>query len=170
MYLTSKRLKSVRESHIWLFLALLFAVLAALPLLMTPSLVNTRGGGDSPFLLIRTYEMAQGLRSGQFPVRWMGHAAYGLGYPFFSFYTALPYYLAALLHLWGLGIIWSIKLTQLIGFLAGTAGMYALTRCWLDSLCPPRCSSHFRRRYCRVRCGKFSGGEDQAAEPERLDG
>jgi hypothetical protein len=114
-------------------LALFSAFLAAIPLLVTSGLVSTRGGGDSPWLLARTYEMVQGLRAGQFPVRWMGHAAYGLGYPFFSFYSALPYYLAALLHLWGFGILWSIKLTQLIGFLAAAAGTYILAHRWLDS-------------------------------------
>lgn len=133
--LEHKILKGASKGRLWLFLALFFSVLAALPLLATPGLVSTRGGGDSPFLLIRTYEMAQGLRAGQFPVRWMGHAAYGLGYPFFSFYAALPYYLAALLHLWGIGILWSIKLTQLIGFLAAAASMYALAHRWLGS--PP---------------------------------
>jgi hypothetical protein len=131
----SKTLQSASKGRIWLFLALFSAVLAAIPLLITPGLVSTRGGGDSPWLLIRTYEMAQGLRAGQFPVRWMSHAAYGLGYPFFSFYAALPYYVAALLHLGGLGLLWSIKLTQLTGFLAAAAGMYALARRWLDS--PP---------------------------------
>jgi len=127
--------KSASKSRVWLFLALFSAFLAAIPLLATPGLVSTRRGGDSPWLLIRTYEMAQGLREGQFPVRWMGHATYGLGYPFFAFYAPLPYYLAASLHLWGFGLLWSIKLTQLIGFLAAAAGAYALARRWLDS--PP---------------------------------
>ncbi len=131
----NETLKSASKGRIWLFLALFSAVLAAIPLLATPGLVSTRGGGDSPFLLIRTYEMAQGLRAGQLPVRWMGYAAYGLGYPFFSFYAALPYYVAAALHLWGFGVLWSIRLTQLIGFLAAAAGMYALARRWLSS--PP---------------------------------
>ena len=135
IHLKSKAQQSAGKSRIWLFLALFSAVLAATPLLVTPGLVNTRGGGDSPFLLIRTYEMAEGLRTGQFPVRWMGQAAYGLGYPFFSFYAALPYYLAAFLCLGTGSILWSIKLTQLIGFLSASAGMYALARRWLDS--PP---------------------------------
>ena len=39
------------------------------------------------------------------PVRWMPDAAYGLGYPFFNYYAALPYYLAAGLRLLGWGPI-----------------------------------------------------------------
>jgi hypothetical protein len=132
--LKNRTLKSALKSRTWLLLALFASLVAAIPLLATPGLVSTRGlGGDTPFLLIRTYEMAQGLRAGHFPVRWMGQAAYGLGYPFFSFYSALPYYLAAALHLLGFGLLWSIRLTHLIGFLAAAAGMYALARRWLDS-------------------------------------
>ena len=131
IHLKSETHQSAKKGHIWLFLALFSAALAAIPQLTTLGLVGTRGGGDSPFLLMRTYEMAEGLRAGQFPVRWMGRAAYGLGYPFFSFYAALPYYLAALLYLGGGSILWSIKLTQLIGFLAAAAGMYGLARRWL---------------------------------------
>ena len=133
IHLKSKTSKSASESRIWLFLALFAATLAAVPLLTINGMVSTRGGGDSPFLLIRTYEMIQALRAGQFPARWMDGAAYGLGYPFFSFYAALPYYLAASLHLGGLGILCSIKLTQLMGFVAAAAGMYALARRWLGS-------------------------------------
>ena len=72
---------------------ILIALLAALPL-WGPGMVNTRGGGDSPFLLQRTHQLLANLRAGVFPVRWMPDAAYGLGYPFFSYYAALPYYLA----------------------------------------------------------------------------
>jgi len=73
---------------------LLLALIAAGPL-WGPGLLNTRGGGDSPFLLLRTHQLAANLRAGIFPVRWMPDAAYGLGYPFFSYYAALPYYLVA---------------------------------------------------------------------------
>jgi len=58
----------------------------------------------------------------------MPDAAYGLGYPFFNYYAALPYYLAAGLVLWGWGLIAALKLTQAIGFLASGAAMYVLGR------------------------------------------
>lgn len=94
--------------------------------------MNTRAGGDSPFLLLRVYEMQANLRAGALPARWMPHAAYGLGYPFFSYYAALPYYLAAILSLAGAGVLWAIKLTQLVGFLGAAAAMYALADELLD--------------------------------------
>lgn len=96
--------------------ALLLALLAAGPLL-GPGLVNTRGGGDSPFLLVRTLEMADNLRHGLFPPRWMSHAAYDLGYPFFNHYAALPYYLSGGLTALGLSPLLAIQATQTFGFL-----------------------------------------------------
>ncbi len=107
---------------------LLVVALAAAAPLWGPGIVNTRGGGDSPFLLQRVHQMAVNLRAGVFPVRWMPDAAYGLGYPFFSYYAALPYYLAALLNLIGADILTSIKLTQTLGFLLAALTMYSWMR------------------------------------------
>ncbi len=108
-------------------LLLAVALAAAIPL-WGPGIVNTRGGGDSPFLLQRVHQMAVNLRAGVFPVRWMPDAAYGLGYPFFSYYAALPYYLAGLLVVVGLDILTAVKITQSLGFLAAALAMYGWMR------------------------------------------
>ncbi len=102
---------------------LLAALLAAAPL-WGPGMVNTRGGGDSPFLLWRTHQMATNLRAGVFPARWMPDAAYGLGYPFFNYYAALPYYLAGGLALIGVDILTAIQAIQTLGFLLAALAMY----------------------------------------------
>jgi len=116
----------------WL-MTLLLASLAIIPLVWGPGIVNTRAGGDSPFLIQRLHQLVTALQAGQFPPRWMPDAAYGLGYPFFNFYAALPYYLAALLKVIGFGYLWAIKLTQAFGFVAAAAAMYALVlRIWRD--------------------------------------
>ncbi|MEE8389234.1 MAG: 6-pyruvoyl-tetrahydropterin synthase-related protein, partial [Anaerolineae bacterium] len=99
------------------------ALLAAAPL-WGPGIVNTRGGGDSPFLLQRAHQLLVNLRAGVFPVRWMPDAAYGLGYPFFSYYAALPYYLIGLLALVGLDLLTALKLVQTLGFIAAALAMY----------------------------------------------
>ncbi|MGD1992395.1 MAG: 6-pyruvoyl-tetrahydropterin synthase-related protein, partial [Anaerolineae bacterium] len=103
---------------------LLIALLTAAPL-WGPGIVNTRGGGDSPFLLQRTHQMAENLRAGVFPVRWMPDAAYGYGYPFFSYYAALPYYLTGALTLLGLNVLAAVKLVQTAGCVAAALAMYA---------------------------------------------
>jgi hypothetical protein len=68
--------------------------------------------------------MAANLRAGVFPVRWMPDAAYGLGYPFFNHYSALPFYLAAGFNVLGLDILSAIKLTQTLGFIFAALAMY----------------------------------------------
>lgn len=121
-------LRAFRKGDGYLWAALLAAGLAALPLLIGPGIVNTRAGGDSPFLLLRVHQMAKALRDGSFPVRWMPDAAYGLGYPAFHYYAALPYYLAAWFDLNGLGVLWGIKVTQTLAFLLAGGALYALAR------------------------------------------
>ncbi len=111
---------------------LLLALIAAGPL-WGPGLLNTRGGGDSPFNLLRVHQLAANLRAGIFPARWMPDAAYGLGYPFFSYYAALPYYLAAGFTLIGVDILSAIKLTQTLFFVAAALGMYGWGRRALSS-------------------------------------
>ena len=117
-----------RKRDLYLFLAFLLSLLAAMPLLIGRGMVNTRAGGDSPFLLQRVHQLTQNLRAGVFPARWMPDGAYGLGYPFFSFYAAFPYYLAATLNLAGCGVLWSMKLTQMVGFVGAGVSMYLLAR------------------------------------------
>ena len=127
----SNRVRSIP----WIGLTLLLlAFIAALPLWTGPGLVNTRGGGDSPFLFFRLHQLVANLRDGVFPARWMPDAAYGLGYPFFNYYAALPYYLGALFNLIGFDLLVSIKLVQTLGFVFAAWGMYH----WADRHTPTR--------------------------------
>ncbi len=105
-------------------LVALIGALGAAPLLLDAGFLNTRHLGDSPFLLFRTQQLYSALADGAFPPRWMPDAAYGLGYPFFHYYAALPFYLAAGLHALGLSLVWSLKLTALAGFVVAAWGMY----------------------------------------------
>lgn len=123
------RQRSTRTAEIgYLSLAVLISMIAALPLLVGPGMVATRAGGDSPFLIQRVQQIAHALIDGVFPVRWLPDANLGLGYPALSYYAALPYYLAAALHLSGLGIIAAIQATQVMGFALGALASYRLGR------------------------------------------
>jgi hypothetical protein len=108
-------------------IALVCAV-ASVTIWLGPGILNTRGGGDSPFLLIRTYELVENLRAGNIPARWMPDAAYGLGYPFFNYYASLPYYLAAGLNALGVDLLIAIKFTQTAGMFAAGFGMWLFAR------------------------------------------
>lgn len=119
-----------KRSHIFLAAALLIAWAAAFPLLEPDALLNTRGGGDSPFLLQRLQQLMAGVQDGQFPMRWMPDAAYGLGYPFFHYYAPLSIYVAAIFKVVGLPFTRAIQLAQLSGFLVAAWGMFALAKVW----------------------------------------
>jgi hypothetical protein len=111
--------------------ALTIALLAFLPALLVPGLVATRAGGDSPFLLQRTQQMAEALAAYHFPARWMPEGAFGLGYPFWNFYAPLSYLFAGLVALLGSGVVGAIKVVQLAAFLFAAAGMFRLAeRVW----------------------------------------
>lgn len=114
----------------WFHVAIFVVVcaLASFNIWNGAGILNTRAGGDSPFLLIRVHQLAENLRHGIFPARWMPDAAFGLGYPFFNYYASLPYYLAALLNLVGVDILASLKLTQTLGMFAAAFAMFAFAR------------------------------------------
>lgn len=113
--------------------ALGLAVLAYLPALRVAGIVATRAGGDSPFLLQRVHQMSAALIAGQLPPRWMPDAAYGLGYPFWNYYSPLAYGLPGAIVVLGGGFVGAIKITGLLCFLAAAGGAYRLGRETWDS-------------------------------------
>lgn len=118
--------KKLREPvTLWVVGSFAVACIAAAPLFLNQGFLNTRSAGDSPFLLFRLHQLHQGLLDGVFPVRWMPDAAFGLGYPFFNFYAALPFYFAAIFKLVGFSFVFSLKLTHLLGFIVASIGMAA---------------------------------------------
>ncbi|HRN68223.1 MAG TPA: hypothetical protein PK205_13470 [Promineifilum sp.] len=117
----------------WIAAVLLFALVAAWPAISQPGLLNTRGGGDSPFLLQRLHQLATALADGHFPVRWMPDANYGYGYPFYNYYAPLSIYIAAAFRFLGFSFVRAIHLAQLAGFAVAGLGMFYLGRRWLGS-------------------------------------
>jgi hypothetical protein len=113
-----------------LIAALLVAFFAAWPLISEPGFLNTRGGGDSPFLLQRLHQLEAALRDGHFPARWMRDANYGFGYPFYNYYAPLSIYIAALFRFLGFSFVRAIEAAQLLGFLTAALGVFLLARRW----------------------------------------
>lgn len=111
--------------------ALLIALIAAVPLWQNGALLNTRGGGDSPFLLQRVQQLVTALAGGHFPVRWMPDAAYGYGYPFFNYYAPLSIYVAAFFRFLSAPFTTAIQLSQVAAFLFAAWGTWRLARRWL---------------------------------------
>ncbi len=126
-------MKKKTQVHFFLAAALLIACVAAFPLLAKPGLLNTRGGGDSPFLLQRLQQLETAVLDGHFPVRWMPDANYGYGYPFFNYYAPLSIYIAFLFRLVGFSYVRAIQLAQLSGFVVAAWGMFVLARRWFKS-------------------------------------
>jgi hypothetical protein len=119
----------------WIFpvVVVVVALLAAWPAIAQPGLLNTRGGGDSPFLLQRLHQLVSALTDGHFPVRWMPDANYGYGYPFYNYYAPLSIYIAAVFRFIGFSFVRSIHAAQLLGFIVAGLGMFYLGRRWLGS-------------------------------------
>lgn len=78
--------------------------------------------------VVRVQQMAQALREGQFPVRWVNDLGYGFGYPIFNFYAPLAYYVGALFHLIGFNVLSATKLMMVLGILLSGVFMYLLAR------------------------------------------
>ena len=109
------------EKH--LILVLLFTSFAWMPLLAPGYFLKAHDARHSLFFLV---EFDQAIRDGAFYPRWAIDQAVGYGYPLFVFYAPLAYYIAEAFHLLGFSITWAVKLTFLLGFLAGAFAMYFL--------------------------------------------
>ena len=57
----AERKLRISQSTIFLLLAFLIAFIAAWPLISNAGFLNTRGGGDSPFLLQRLHQLEKAL-------------------------------------------------------------------------------------------------------------
>ena len=74
------------------------------------------------------YEMIRTLLLGQFPPRLAPDFSYNFGHPFFNFYYLLPYLIGSIFHLiFGLNLIWSLKLVFLTATLGSGLTMYFLS-------------------------------------------
>jgi hypothetical protein len=78
--------------------------------------------------VVRVYEMAQSLRDGMFPVRWVADLGYGYGYPIFNFYAPLAYYIGGIASFFVPSVISATKLMMGIGITLSGLAMYVYAR------------------------------------------
>lgn len=78
--------------------------------------------------IVRLFLLDQGLRQGYLYPRWVDGLGFGFGYPLYNFYPPLIYYIGELFHLIGFSLVWSIKLTFILGFYLGSIGIYLFVK------------------------------------------
>lgn len=79
----------------------------------------------------RVLEMFKCFQDLQLPCRWVPDPGYQYGYPQFIFYPPSVYYIGALMHLFGIQVIDTVKILFVAGFILSALGMYYFVKSWL---------------------------------------
>lgn len=111
--------------------SLAFILLTALTLtsVVPLLLVSFYPGQDAVSHLIKVIKFTESLQEGQFPVRWAGTLAFGLGSPIFSFNFILPFAAASMLYAAGLSVVASYKIVMICATVLSGVWMYV----WLSN-------------------------------------
>ena len=83
---------------------------------------------DAPHSVFYLLEFDKAFRDGSFYPRWGIDFAIGYGYPLFSYYSPLAYYVAEVFHLLGAGLTDAVKLTYLLATVLSGFTMYGFVR------------------------------------------
>lgn len=82
----------------------------------------------------RVFEMGKSLTDGMFPVRWVNDLGYSYGYPIFTFYAPLAYYIGGAFVLFHLSALLATKLMFGLGIVLAGITMYLLGRSVWDEI------------------------------------
>lgn len=111
-----------------LVLLLILSLFACAPLLAPGYFLRAHDAAHSLFWLV---EFDQGIRDGFLWPRWAPDQVLGYGYPLFTFYAPLAFYIAEAFHLLGASIVAAIKLTWALACLLSGVTMYRFaSRLW----------------------------------------
>ncbi len=75
---------------------------------------------------MRVFQMSKCIADGQIPCRWVPDMGYGYGYPQFSYYGPLPYYVMTLVHFLGVNLFTVVNLGFILSLLLGNIAMFLL--------------------------------------------
>lgn len=81
---------------------------------------------------MRVHQMFKCLQDFQIPCRWVPDMGYQYGYPQFLYYPPSVYYLGALLHLFSIQIIDSVKILFILGYIFSTLSMFIFLKAFFD--------------------------------------
>lgn len=82
----------------------------------------------------RVHQFVKELKSFHFPPRVAPDMNFGVGYPIFNFYAPTAYWITGLVHLLGVNIINSLKISFLLSLAFGFLGMYLFLTIFFDFL------------------------------------
>lgn len=80
--------------------------------------------GDFTAHIVRTMDLTSSLQRGIFPVRWAWLLNSGYGYPLFSFFASLPYYVLSAIRLVGTSYVLGMKLYLALVYLVAVGSMW----------------------------------------------
>jgi len=110
------------SSKTYLLLILAFSILITWPLFIPGFFFH-----HDDLQVMRIFEMRQCFTDLQIPCRWVPDMGYGNGFPLFNYYSALPYYIGAVLS-YVLGLINSAKALFFTPLVLGGVSMFLLAR------------------------------------------
>ncbi len=111
-----------------LLAAALLPLVAILPTFNGDWVINT---ADGVFHVHRIFAMTTLMQNGDLYPRWIPYFHLGYGYPVFNFYAPLATWLGGLLGVLGISASLAFTLIVAVGWMLGSAGVYALGRRWL---------------------------------------
>lgn len=98
-------------------------VAAAIPALSL-CIPGSYESGDFTAHIVRTMDLLSSLQHGVFPVRWAWLLNNGYGYPLFSFFASLPYYVLSAIRVAGISYVFGMKLYVVLVYLGAVGSMW----------------------------------------------
>lgn len=87
---------------------------------------------------MRVHQMFACFKDFQIPCRWVPDMGYQYGYPQFLYYPPSVYYLGALIHLFGIQIIDSVKILFILGYIFSALAMFIFLKAFFDGESPEK--------------------------------
>jgi hypothetical protein len=123
--MTAPRRWVARQTRLDLALILVASAFAWGALLAPTYFLQAHDARHSVFFLL---EFDKAFRDGALYPRWGIDFALGYGYPLFSYYSPIAYYVAEAIHLLGVGLTDAVKVTYILSTLASGWAMYGFVR------------------------------------------